>query len=103
MTRALELDARPPRSIQNNCLRRNNVALFALYGGDFELAEKQAKEVLGLNKDYVKAHFVLAMAQLGTNRPAEAEAAWSGLAERYPEAAIRRRMAAQTLRCTKGV
>ena len=79
MTRALELGRKASAIYPNNVLRRNNVALFALYGGDFELAEKQAKDVLGLNKDYVKAHFVLAMAQLGTARPAEAEAMWQRL------------------------
>ena len=69
MSRAQELGRKASAIYPNNVLRRNNVALFAMYGGDFEVAEKQAKDVLGLNKDYVKAFLVMAMAQLGTGRP----------------------------------
>ena len=93
MTRALELGRKASAIYPNNVLRRNNVALFALYGGDFETAEKQAKDVLStLNKDYVKAFFVTAMAQLGTGRPAEAEATWLQLQN---VSAIGRDLAAQ--------
>ena len=80
MTRALELGRKASAIFPNNVLRRNNVALFALYGGNFETAEKQAKDVIAtLNKSYVKAYFVEAMAQLGTARPPEAEATWQQL------------------------
>jgi eukaryotic-like serine/threonine-protein kinase len=79
MTRALELGRKASAFSSNNVLRRNNVALFAMYAGNFEVAEKQAKDVLGLNNKYVKAYLVVAMAQLGTGRPAEAEATWQEL------------------------
>jgi eukaryotic-like serine/threonine-protein kinase len=80
MKRALELGRKASAIYPNNVLRRNNVALFALYAGDFNTAEKEAKQVLGtLNKAYVKAYFVEAMAQLGTARPAEADATWQQL------------------------
>jgi tetratricopeptide (TPR) repeat protein len=79
MTRALELGRKASAFYPNNVLRRNNVALFAMYGGNFEVAEKEAKDVLGLNKDYVKAFLVMAMAQLGTGRPADADVTWQQL------------------------
>lgn len=79
MRRALDLGRKASAIYPTNILRRNNVALFAMYGGDFELAEKQAKDVLGLRNDYVKAYMVMAMAQLGTGRPSEAEATWQHL------------------------
>ena len=80
MKRALELGRKASAIYPNNVLRRNNVALFALYAGDFETAEKEAKDVLAsLNKAYVKAYFVEAMAQLGTGRAPEADVTWQQL------------------------
>jgi tetratricopeptide (TPR) repeat protein len=79
MTRALELGRKASAFYPNNVLRRNNVALFAMYAGAWDVAEKQAMEVLGLNKDYVKAYLVMAMAQLGTGRPGDADTTWQQL------------------------
>ena len=79
MSRALEIGRRASAIYPNNVLRRNNVALFAMYGGDFGTAEKLATEVLGINKSFEKAYVVTAMAQLGTGRPQEAEATWKQL------------------------
>ena len=79
MPHALELGRKASAMSPNNVLRRNNVALFAMYSGDFETAEKQANEVLVLQKDYVKAFYVIAMAQLATGRPSDAEATWQRL------------------------
>jgi tetratricopeptide (TPR) repeat protein len=80
MKRALELGRKASDIYPGNVLRRNNVALFAMYAGDYETAEKQAKGVLAnLKSDYVKAFFVIAMAQLGTARPGEAETTWHNL------------------------
>ncbi len=79
MTRALELGRKASAIYPANVLRRNNVALFALYAGDFEIAEKQAKDVLALKQDYVKAYFVVAMTQLGTGHPEDAEMTWQNL------------------------
>ena len=80
MKRALDLGRKASAIYPNNVLRRNNVALFALYAGDFSTAEKEAKDVLAtLNKAYVKAYFVEAMAQLGTARAVEADATWQQL------------------------
>ena len=79
MTRALELGRKASAIYPNNVLRRNNVALFAMYAGDFETAEKEATGVLALNGAFAKAHLVVAMAQLGTGHPAEAESTWRRL------------------------
>ena len=76
MERALELGRKASAIYPNNVLRRNNVALFAMYAGQFDVAEKEAAGVLEINKDFAKAHLVMAVAQLATGRPAEAEATW---------------------------
>jgi tetratricopeptide (TPR) repeat protein len=76
MTRALELGRKASAIYPNNVLRRNNVALFAMYGGDFATAEEEAAGVLALNPDFAKAYFAMATSQLATGRPAEAEATW---------------------------
>ena len=79
MTHALELGRKASVMSPNNVLRRNNVALFAMYSGDFEAADKQAEGVLALQKDYVKAFYVIAMSQLATGRPTDAETTWQRL------------------------
>jgi tetratricopeptide (TPR) repeat protein len=79
MPGALEIGRRASVIYPNNVLRRNNVALFALYGGDFGNAEKLATDVLGLNKTFEKAYVVTALAQLATGRSPEAEATWQRL------------------------
>ena len=79
MAGALEIGRRASVIYPNNVLRRNNVALFALYGGDFGNAEKLATDVLGLNKSFEKAYVVTALAQLATGRSPEAEATWQRL------------------------
>jgi len=79
MARAMEIGRRASAVYPNNVLRRNNVALFAMYGGEFATAEKLATEVLGINPKFEKAYVVTAMSQLGTGRPNDAEAAWQRL------------------------
>jgi tetratricopeptide (TPR) repeat protein len=81
MKRALELGTRASAIYPNHVLRRNNVALFAMYLGDFAAAEKQATGVLALNKNFAKAYLAIALSQLGTGRPAEAEQTWLQLKE----------------------
>jgi len=79
MTRALDLGRRASAFYPNNVLRRNNVALFAMYAGQFDVAEKQAAGVLQLNNAFAKAYLVTALSQLATGRPAEADATWRRL------------------------
>jgi serine/threonine protein kinase/tetratricopeptide (TPR) repeat protein len=79
MRRALELGRRASAIYPTHVLRRNNVALFAMYSGEFETAEKQATGVLELNKEFPKAYLAIALSQLGTGRPAEADRTWQTL------------------------
>ena len=79
MARALELGRKASAIYPNNVLRRNNVALFAMYAGDFATAEQEAVGVLTLNRDFAKAYFAMAMSQLALGRPADAEATWQQL------------------------
>jgi tetratricopeptide (TPR) repeat protein len=79
MRSALELGRRASAIYPNHVLRRNNVALFAMYSGEFALAEQQATGVLQLNKEFAKAYLAIALSQLATGRPAEAEATWQRL------------------------
>jgi tetratricopeptide (TPR) repeat protein/predicted Ser/Thr protein kinase len=52
----------------------NNVALYAMYAGDFEAAKNDAARVLQLNPSFAKAYLAGAMAELAQGRPAEAAA-----------------------------
>lgn len=79
MTEAVELGQRAAAIYPTNVIRRNNVALFMMYAGDFDGAEREARAALGLKADYVKAYVALAMAQLGRGQVAEAEATWRKL------------------------
>ena len=79
MRRALDLGRKASAIYPNHVLRRNNVALFAMYLGEFETAEKQAAGVLQLNKEFAKAYLAIALSELGTGRPAEAESTWQTL------------------------
>ena len=80
MTRALELGRKASAIYPKNVLRRNNVALFALYSGEFATAEKEAAGVLELNKDFAKAYLAMALAQLGQSMPEKASATYRRLA-----------------------
>jgi hypothetical protein len=72
MARALEKRAQASMIYPNNVLRRNNVALFAMYGGEFDVAEV-ATGVLGLNRTSSR-RFSSWPWRNGAGRPAEVEA-----------------------------
>lgn len=80
MTEALELGRRAALIYPRNVIRRNNVALFAMYAGDFEAAEKEARATLALNDRFAKAYVALAISQLGRGQIVEAEKTWRALA-----------------------
>ena len=79
MADAVELGKRAADIYPKNVIRRNNVALFMMYAGDFDGAEREARAVLALKPDFAKAFVALAMAQLGRGQAAEAEATWKQL------------------------
>jgi tetratricopeptide (TPR) repeat protein len=60
--------------------QRNNVGLFAMYGGDFETAVKEQRAVLDLNPKFHLAFVGLALSQLAEGKPDEARETWKGLA-----------------------
>jgi tetratricopeptide (TPR) repeat protein len=79
MTEAVTLGQRAAEIYPKNVIRRNNVALFMMYAGDFDGAEREARAALALKSDYPKAYVALAMAQLGRGQVGEAEATWRKL------------------------
>jgi tetratricopeptide (TPR) repeat protein len=69
MRTALEMGRRAVAIYPSNVAQRNNVALYALYAGDFETATREAREVLKLNDRFGKAYLALALAEIGQGRP----------------------------------
>ena len=74
MERALEVGRKASAIYPMNVLRKNNVALFAMYSGKFEEAEKQAAAVLEMNKEFPKAYVAMGVSQLALGRPPDATA-----------------------------
>ncbi|MEO6235418.1 MAG: protein kinase [Vicinamibacterales bacterium] len=79
MSEAVELGKRAADIYPRNVIRRNNVALFMMYAGDFDGAEREARAALALKPDYAKAYVALAMAQVGRGQVSDAEATWRKL------------------------
>ena len=80
MANALDLGRRASAIYPKNVLRRNNVALYAMYAGDFDTAKREAEEVLKLNSSFAKAHVAVALSSLAQGKPDEAAAAYGRLA-----------------------
>jgi tetratricopeptide (TPR) repeat protein/predicted Ser/Thr protein kinase len=64
MRKALEEGRRALEIYPKNVPYRNNVALYALYAGEFDTAAKEAATVLAQNPAYLKGYVTLALAQL---------------------------------------
>ena len=79
MTKALDLGRRASAIYPKNVLRKNNVALYAMYAGDFDTARREAEEVLKLNAAFTKAHVAIGLSNLAQGKTAEAEAAYRRL------------------------
>ncbi len=69
MRTALDVGRRAVAIYPSNVAQRNNVALYALYAGDFDTAAREAREVLKLNGRFGKAYLALALAEIGQDRP----------------------------------
>ncbi|MEX1128212.1 MAG: protein kinase [Vicinamibacterales bacterium] len=80
MKRARDVGQQASDFYPKNVVRKNNVALFAMYAGDFGAAEQTARDVLELSPQYVKAFVALAVSQLAQGRNAEAAATYERLA-----------------------
>ena len=67
-----------------NAGQRNNVALYALYSGDFKTAEREAAEALRLNPAYPKAVLAIGLSQVALGRYAEARQSYRKLKSMGP-------------------
>ncbi|MBI4908850.1 MAG: protein kinase [Acidobacteria bacterium] len=72
MNKALASGKRALEVYPKNSLLRSNYAMYALYSGDFSLAQKEAEAVIAASPTYLKAHNTRALAELAQNRPANA-------------------------------
>lgn len=80
MVKALEVGRRSLDIYPKNLLERNNVALYAVYAGDFDTARAEAEAVTAFNPGYAKAYIALGLAELGLGRPDAARATYERLA-----------------------
>jgi tetratricopeptide (TPR) repeat protein len=63
---------------------RGNLALYAAYAGDFQTAEREAREALQLNATYPSAFSALAFSQIGRDQLAEAAQTYESLRQISP-------------------
>jgi tetratricopeptide (TPR) repeat protein len=87
MAKAMELGRKASSIFPMNVGRRNNVALYALYAGQFETAITDSNEVMKLNPAFVKAYVARALAELALGRPADAIKTYTELAAVSPAGA----------------
>jgi len=79
MNRALEVGRRAVDIYPNNVIRRNNLALFAMYASDFQAADREASEVLKQNPTREKGFVAQAISQAGLGHPDAARATYTRL------------------------
>ena len=79
MGQALEQGRRAAAIFPNNVLRRSNVALYALYAGQFEDAIAASAAVHTLNPTHLKAFVARALSHLALGRGDEARATYEAL------------------------
>jgi tetratricopeptide (TPR) repeat protein len=63
-----------------NVVRRNNLALYLMYSGDFDGSMAEANRVLQMNPSYEKAYVAIALSQLATGQREKASETWQRLA-----------------------
>jgi eukaryotic-like serine/threonine-protein kinase len=79
MTRALEVGRKATAVYPENVLQRTNVALYAMYAGDFESATTEARAALAINAKHGKAMLALAISELASGRSDGATAIYESL------------------------
>jgi len=75
---ALDL-GRKAAGVYSTAITRTNVALYAMYAGEFDAAITEAAAALKINERHAKAHLALALAHLASGRTTEAIAAYERL------------------------
>ncbi|MDP2389654.1 MAG: tetratricopeptide repeat protein, partial [Acidobacteriota bacterium] len=72
MRQAMELGRKAAEIVPQNVGRRNNVALYAMYAGQFEAAISESDTARKINPGFVKAFVARALSELALGRTAEA-------------------------------
>jgi tetratricopeptide (TPR) repeat protein len=72
LPRAIEEGRRAVENYPKNVAQRSNVALYTLYSGAFDGAEREARAVMDLNSSFERPYFVMAAAELAQGRNAQA-------------------------------
>jgi tetratricopeptide (TPR) repeat protein len=83
---ALDL-GRKAAAVYSTPVTRTNVALYAMYAGDFDAARTEAAAALEANDKHAKAHLALALADLASGRTADATADYGRLQSINPSLA----------------
>jgi len=79
MTKALEIGRKATAIYPNNVLQRGNLALYAMYAGDFDTSIKEAQAALQLNPKYAKGLVAAGISHLASGRTADALTAYKQL------------------------
>ena len=72
MARALEVGKRAVAIYPSNTIQRNNVGLYAMYGGDFDNAIQEQHSVIEMNPNLVLGYVGTAIPQLALGHPDQA-------------------------------
>ncbi|HWT86661.1 MAG TPA: protein kinase, partial [Myxococcales bacterium] len=79
MAAALEAGGRALQIMPGHLLNRSNLAVYALYSGDFEVAAREARTVQEASPSYITPRVVIALSELGSGLPARAIATYQAL------------------------
>ena len=79
MARALQEGRHATEAYPSKLLYRSNMALYAMYAGDFQTAAREASAVLEKSSNYVLPLVALALSQLALGQPAESEKTYQRL------------------------
>ncbi len=79
--RALEEGRRSVEIYPKNLQNRNNVALYALYAGDYQTGARESAAVLKENPQFEKAYIATALSALGQEHPQDAQQAYEKLSQ----------------------
>ena len=86
-TQALEVGRRAAALQPNNIGRHSNVALYAMYAGQFEAAVTESNATLQLNPTTLKAFVARALSELALGRRTDAIKTYEALSKTSPEGA----------------
>jgi tetratricopeptide (TPR) repeat protein len=84
MAQALSVGQRSVDLYPKDVLRRSNLALYALYAGEYERAAKESAEVVAQSPVYVKGYVTQALAQLAMGNVDRARELYAKLAAAVP-------------------